>query len=63
MIYSTTLPNIFGVKHYADALWEIAKKRNIDVKLRTNLIEILPCGRKAVFQNLDTNDKITLDVS
>jgi sulfide:quinone oxidoreductase len=59
IFYNTSLPNIFGVKHYADKLWEVAKERDITVNVRTNLIEILPSGREAVFENLDTGAKFT----
>ncbi|XP_058821575.1 sulfide:quinone oxidoreductase, mitochondrial [Topomyia yanbarensis] len=62
LIYNTSLPVLFGVKHYADALWKIVKNRNINVNLRTNLIEVLPGQNKAVFQNLDKpEEKITTD--
>ncbi|XP_058451386.1 sulfide:quinone oxidoreductase, mitochondrial isoform X2 [Malaya genurostris] len=62
VIYNTSLPVLFGVKHYADALWKIVEKRNIKVNLRTNLVEVLPGQNKAVFQNLDKpEDKITTD--
>lgn len=63
VIYNTSLPVIFGVKTYADALWKVVKNRNIDVNLRTNLVEVLPCGKKAIFENLDTQEKTTVDVS
>ena len=53
MIYNTSLPVLFGVKHYADALWKVIKSRNIEVNLRHNLIEVIPKERKAIFQNLD----------
>lgn len=53
LIYNTSLPVLFGVKKYADALWKICKARDIDVNLRTNLIEIKPESKEAVFENLD----------
>jgi eukaryotic sulfide quinone oxidoreductase len=61
IFYNTSLPNIFGVKHYADALWKVAKKRDITVNVRTNLVEILPNGRQAIFENLDTKERATID--
>ncbi|EDW17291.1 uncharacterized protein Dmoj_GI16584, isoform B [Drosophila mojavensis] len=51
--YNTALPVLFGVKHYADALWPIVKKRNITVNTRRNLIEVKPGQDIAVFENLD----------
>lgn len=44
---------LFGVKHYADALWPIMKKRNITVNLRRNLVEVKPAQNIAIFEDLD----------
>jgi eukaryotic sulfide quinone oxidoreductase len=63
IFYNTSLPVIFGVKHYAAALWKVVENRDINVNLRTNLIEVLPGGKQAVFENLDTQEKTTVDVS
>ncbi|KAI5100472.1 sulfide:quinone oxidoreductase, mitochondrial [Silurus meridionalis] len=52
-IYNTSLPVLFGVKKYADALWEIVKKRDLNVNLRHNLIEVRADKYEAVFENLD----------
>ncbi|KAG5679036.1 hypothetical protein PVAND_008637 [Polypedilum vanderplanki] len=61
LYYNTSLPVIFGVKHYADALWKVVEKRDINVNLRTNLVEVLPNGREAVFENLDTKERKIMD--
>ncbi|KAL9907940.1 sulfide quinone oxidoreductase [Glossina fuscipes fuscipes] len=53
VIYNTALPVLFGVKHYADALWPIVKKRNVTVNTRTNLVEVKPAMDMAIFENLD----------
>lgn len=58
--YFSSLPVIFGVKKYADALWEVVKSRNIDVHLRHNLVEVKSETKEAVFENLDTNEKIAV---
>ncbi|XP_077291460.1 sulfide quinone oxidoreductase isoform X2 [Arctopsyche grandis] len=55
--YNSSLGVIFGVKKYADALWKIVKKRDINVNLRRNLIEVKPDTSEAVFQNLDNLDE------
>lgn len=55
--YNTALPVLFGVKHYADALWPIMKKRNITVNLRRNLVEVKPEQNVAIFENLDKPDE------
>ncbi|KXJ81652.1 hypothetical protein RP20_CCG018303 [Aedes albopictus] len=62
VIYNSSLPVIFGVKHYADQLWKIVEKRDIKVNLRTNLIEVIPDKNQAVFENLDKpEEKFTTD--
>lgn len=44
---------LFGVKKYADSLWEIVKSRDLHVNLRHNLIEVRADKQEAVFENLD----------
>ena len=59
--YHSSLAVLFGVKKYADALWEVVKGRGINVHLRQHLVEIKPETKEAVFENLDTNEKVTID--
>ncbi|KAK9717966.1 Pyridine nucleotide-disulfide oxidoreductase [Popillia japonica] len=62
--YSTTLPVIYSVKVYADALWKVIKSRNINVNIRTSLVEIHPEKNEAIFQNLDKpSQKFTVEYS
>uniref|UniRef100_A0A8C5ELZ0 Sulfide:quinone oxidoreductase, mitochondrial n=2 Tax=Gouania willdenowi TaxID=441366 RepID=A0A8C5ELZ0_GOUWI len=58
VIYNTSLPVLFGIKKYADSLWEIVKSRDIQVNLRQNLIEVRPENQEAVFENLDNPSEI-----
>lgn len=53
IIYNTSLPVIFGVKKYADALWNVVNSRDIEVNLRMNLVEVRSDKKEAVFENLD----------
>lgn len=53
VIYNTSLPVLFGIKKYADALWDIVKHRDLQVNLRQNLIEVRADKQEAVFENLD----------
>lgn len=53
VIYNTALPVIFGVKHYADALWKVVEKRNIEVNLKTELVEVIGDKNIAVFASVD----------
>eukprot|EP00096_Caligus_rogercresseyi_P012124 TRINITY_DN4994_c0_g1_i1.p1 TRINITY_DN4994_c0_g1~~TRINITY_DN4994_c0_g1_i1.p1 ORF type:complete len:434 (-),score=68.13 TRINITY_DN4994_c0_g1_i1:126-1427(-) len=56
--YHTSLPVLFGVKKYADSLWEVVNERGINVNLRSNLIELKPDSREAVFQNMDAPEDL-----
>lgn len=58
LTYNTSLGVIFGVKKYADALWKVCKERDINVNLRTNLIEIDDDKKVATFQNLDKAEEV-----
>ncbi|XP_077452329.1 sulfide:quinone oxidoreductase, mitochondrial [Stigmatopora argus] len=60
IIYNTSLPVLFGVKKYADSLWEIAKQRDLKVNLRQNLIEVRADKQEAVFENLDKPGETTV---
>ncbi|XP_041650969.1 sulfide:quinone oxidoreductase, mitochondrial-like [Cheilinus undulatus] len=60
IIYNTSLPVIFGIKKYADALWEVVKQRDLRVNLRTNLIEVRADKQEAVFENLDKPGETTV---
>lgn len=53
VIYNTSLSVLFGIKKYADALWDIVKSRDLQVNLRHNLIEVRADKQEAVFENLD----------
>ena len=58
--YRVSLPVLFGVKKYADALWEVVKGRGIDVQLRNHLVEVKPETKEAVFENLDSRELETV---
>ena len=44
---------LFGIKKYAESLWDIVKQRDLQVNLRQNLIEVRADKQEAVFENLD----------
>jgi sulfide:quinone oxidoreductase len=51
---------IFAVKKYADALVEVAKRKEIDVKYQHNLVEIRPGKKEAIFKKVDTGEDIVM---
>ncbi|XP_062517427.1 sulfide:quinone oxidoreductase, mitochondrial-like [Corticium candelabrum] len=56
--YYTALPVIFGAKKYADRLSEIVDEKSIGVNYRHDLIEIDSTRKEAVFENLETKEKV-----
>lgn len=63
LVYNTALPVIFGVKYFADALWKVAKDRNIDVNLKTDLVRVDGSKNLATFANVDNpNEQTTIEV-
>ncbi|XP_043279337.1 sulfide:quinone oxidoreductase, mitochondrial isoform X2 [Venturia canescens] len=59
--YNTSLPVLFGVKKYADALWEVCRSRDIEVNLQRSLIEVRGSKREAIFQNLQNPEDIVVE--
>ncbi|KAK7891047.1 hypothetical protein WMY93_023010 [Mugilogobius chulae] len=60
IMYNTSLPVLFGIKKYADSLWEIVKQRDLQINLRQNLIEVRADKQEAVFENLDKPGETTV---
>ncbi|CAH1779446.1 unnamed protein product [Owenia fusiformis] len=58
--YRTSLPFMFTVKKYADALFEVAKNRGIDVAFRRCLIEVKHESKEAIFEDLENGNIETL---
>lgn len=67
VIFNTSLGVIFGVRKYADALWNVVKGRGIAVNLKHELVQVRPAKREAVFRLLgstaDPKETVTFKVS
>lgn len=62
-MYNSSLPTIFGCKYFADALWKVAKARDIEVNLKTNLVEVQGDKNTAIFANVDNpNERKSVQV-
>ncbi|KAI3389472.1 hypothetical protein SNEBB_004211 [Seison nebaliae] len=58
--FNSAVGAIFGVKKYADALMKVKEKRNVQLNLNENLVEIDDVNRLAIFQSSsDPNKKRT----
>lgn len=60
VIYASAAAVSFQVKKYANTLDKVIARKGIETKYRHNLIEIKPETKEAVFENLDTKEKIIL---
>ena len=60
VIFSVAMPRIFAVDRYARTLESATARRNIEVQLNQDLIEIRPESREAVFQNIVSNELSTI---
>uniref|UniRef100_A0A131YZ20 Sulfide:quinone oxidoreductase, mitochondrial n=1 Tax=Rhipicephalus appendiculatus TaxID=34631 RepID=A0A131YZ20_RHIAP len=56
IIFNSSMGVIFGVRKYADALWDVVKGRGITVNLKHELVQVVPNRREAVFRLLDSTD-------
>lgn len=55
--FISAAPTIFGSPYYAPALAKHCEEKGIITQFKTNLIEIRPESKEAVFVNLDTNEE------
>jgi sulfide:quinone oxidoreductase len=59
-MFVSGLAGIFGVPKYKKALEKVVKRKEIEAKFRTDLIEIKGDTREAIFKNLDTGEESTI---
>ncbi|CAG8543263.1 5264_t:CDS:2 [Diversispora eburnea] len=57
VIYNSAMGKIFAIDKYAASLNRIAKERNIEVNLFTNLVEVRGDKKEAVFKDGKTNEE------
>lgn len=63
-MYNSALPTIFGCKYFADALWKVVNERDIEVNLKTNLVEVQGDKNTAIFASVDSpNERKSVQVS
>ena len=60
VIFGVGMPRIFAVDPYATTLEQATQRRNIDVLLQHDLIEIRPESKEAVFEILETDERKTI---
>lgn len=63
LFYNSALPTIFGCKYFADALWKVADGREINVNLKTNLVEVQSDKNTAIFASVENpNERKSIEV-
>jgi sulfide:quinone oxidoreductase len=60
IIYATAQPNIFAIERYRGTLEKVIARKQIDCRFRHELIEIQPESKQAIFQRLDTQERVTI---
>lgn len=58
--FGVAMPRIFAVDRYARTLEEITRRRDIQVNLNQDLVELQPESRLAIFRNIETGDRSTI---
>ncbi len=61
VIFASASGGIFSVPRYANSLNRVIARRGIETRYQHNLVELHPSNRQAVFERLDTGDRVTLD--
>ncbi len=60
VIFALAKPRIFAVDPYASSLEKMTERKGIEIKTQHDLKEILPETKEAIFEKLDTKEKVTI---
>lgn len=60
IVFATGTGAIFAVKKYADSLLKVVARKGIEAHYNTELVELRPASREAIFENLTTKQKTTM---
>jgi sulfide:quinone oxidoreductase len=60
VVFASGQASLFAVERYRKTLEKVAKRKAIDVRFRHNLVEVKPQVKEAVFEHLDTGERITI---
>ncbi len=51
---------LFAVEKYRKTLEKVAARKEIDIRLKHNLVEIKPDSKEAIFEHVDSHDRVTM---
>ncbi len=60
VIFASAQGNLFAVEKYRKTLEKVAQRKGIDVRLKHNLVELRPEPKEAIFEQIDTKQRITI---
>ncbi len=60
VIFASAQGNLFAVERYRKTLEKVAQRKGIDIRLMHNLVELRPGQKEAIFEHLDTKERITI---
>ena len=60
VIFASAQASLFAVQRYRKTLEKVAQRKEIDIRLKHNLVELRPEQKEAIFEHLDTNERITM---
>ncbi len=60
VIFTTAGKSIFGIPKYRKTLERIVSERGIETRFKHNLIEILPESKEAIFEQLDSGNRVVI---
>jgi sulfide:quinone oxidoreductase len=60
VIFASGQGALFAVEKYRKTLEKVAARKSIDIRLKHNLVEIKPNQKEAIFEHLDTKERVTI---
>lgn len=60
IIFASALSSIFAIERYRTTLEKVIARKQIDCRLRHELVEVRPAEKEVVFKNLDTSSQVTM---
>jgi sulfide:quinone oxidoreductase len=60
VIFASGQGALFAVEKYRKTLEKVAARKSIDIRLKHNLVEIKPDQKEAIFEHLDTKERVTI---
>lgn len=62
-MYNLATPKIFGVQYFAEEMVNMCDQRDIVVNYETNLVEVRPESKDAIFEDMKTKELKRYSVS